>query len=703
LRARQQGNGSEQHSLRVMGANGGSSPTTISNNEFTAFGGVYRALWVMSRPHVTIENNTFTPLANQSDFTAILVGNREVWNGLPAPQPYDVVIRANTFSANGAPANNKGKAIEFVDDNDANGAAGFTRAIVGGNESADANLFDAAIGWYIALDDRSCTAQNHDGNSGGCNGGSGYAIGFGIAYSGGSNQSSQKRPFVWDINAVGNRFGGVYMPTMTQVQFDAVWAKTYDRHNAVTAASVGNVLYGYPPMTSGTIVFSPTGFTFDGNAHTIVATLAEDAQATCVVTPASVTDAGDTPVNAICTSATYNVSGSGSVHVDKATGAVTWGQLSFEYDGTLPTVTATLTQDGSACTVTGSVGPDVGDYAVHADCSDNNYTASADETAHVTPAHATLTIDSNSLAQTYDGNPKAVTVIVAPSGVAYGVTYDGNAAAPTAAGSYLVNVQITDANYQGNAVLGTLVIAKASQTINNFVASPANPTYSNGGTFNVAATGGGSGNPVVFDSTTPSVCTISATTVTMLAAGHCALTADQAGNGNYAAAAQVTLDVTINEPPLPDVGIGIDSGRDHVQYGKQLTYTIIVSNLGNTNIDSASVTDNLPPELDASTSSWTCYPAGGTTCNANGSGTNSLSGSVQNLPVGADVAFVLTVTVRNDAGVPTEQVVNMVSVSTAGDTNPVNDSATATTQIVIFRDGFEPGGDGAQNRNMQQP
>ncbi len=81
-----------------------------------------------------------------------------------------------------------------------------------------------------------------------------------------------------------------------------------------------------------------------------------------------------------------------------------------------------------------------------------------------------------------------------------------------------------------------------SQTITNFVANPANPLFVSGGTFGLSATGGGSGNPVVFASQTGAVCTTGGTngaTVTMVAAGNCTITADQDGNANYSAAAQV--------------------------------------------------------------------------------------------------------------------------------------------------------------------
>lgn len=116
---------------------------------------------------------------------------------------------------------------------------------------------------------------------------------------------------------------------------------------------------------------------------------------------------------------------------------------------------------------------------------------------------------------------------------------------PTAAGSFNFTVQATSSNGFSGTRAYTLVIAQGAQAITAFAANPASPTYAPGGTFTVSATGGASGNPVVFASTTPAVCTLAGSTVTTVAAGNCALTADQAGNANYSAAPQVPLAVTI--------------------------------------------------------------------------------------------------------------------------------------------------------------
>jgi hypothetical protein len=88
----------------------------------------------------------------------------------------------------------------------------------------------------------------------------------------------------------------------------------------------------------------------------------------------------------------------------------------------------------------------------------------------------------------------------------------------------------------------TVVVARAGQTV-TITSSPTSPTY--GGTYTLTATGGASGNPVVFGTSTPTVCSVSGSTVSFVHAGTCTLTADQAGSAYYDAAAQVTQQFTV--------------------------------------------------------------------------------------------------------------------------------------------------------------
>ena len=82
---------------------------------------------------------------------------------------------------------------------------------------------------------------------------------------------------------------------------------------------------------------------------------------------------------------------------------------------------------------------------------------------------------------------------------------------------------------------------QASQTITFPSISPKTAGYQ----FSAAATAS-SGLPVTFASTTESVCTVSGTLVTLIAAGNCTLAASQAGNPNYLPGASVSQTFSVS-------------------------------------------------------------------------------------------------------------------------------------------------------------
>lgn len=77
--------------------------------------------------------------------------------------------------------------------------------------------------------------------------------------------------------------------------------------------------------------------------------------------------------------------------------------------------------------------------------------------ASITVNQALASIALSNLTQTYDGQPKTIGVTTTPAGLSHAVTYNSASSAPIEVGSYLVEVAITDPNYQGNAT-ATLVI-----------------------------------------------------------------------------------------------------------------------------------------------------------------------------------------------------------------------------------------------------
>jgi hypothetical protein len=195
----------------------------------------------------------------------------------------------------------------------------------------------------------------------------------------------------------------------------------------------------------------------------------------------------------------------------------------------------------------------------------------------------TIVVGSAMLSQTIsfgalaDKRPDELPLIVAAT-ASSGLTVSFSSATPavcTVAGttvSYVaLGVCTIAANQAGDAtynpapqVSQSFTIAKGDQTI-SFGALAAKSIGDPD--FAVSATAS-SGLAVSFGSATPAVCTVTGTTVHLVAIGTCTIDADQAGDANWNAAPQVSqsfavaaamLDQTITFGALPDVTIGAPS------------------------------------------------------------------------------------------------------------------------------------------------
>jgi sugar lactone lactonase YvrE len=89
--------------------------------------------------------------------------------------------------------------------------------------------------------------------------------------------------------------------------------------------------------------------------------------------------------------------------------------------------------------------------------------------------------------------------------------------------------------------------------------------------FSISATAS-SGLPVTFTSTTTPVCTVSGSTVTILATGTCSITATQGGNGSYAAATPVTQSFVVSAANGVVATAGVNPAS-----GSALTHTFTFS------------------------------------------------------------------------------------------------------------------------------
>ena len=94
-----------------------------------------------------------------------------------------------------------------------------------------------------------------------------------------------------------------------------------------------------------------------------------------------------------------------------------------------------------------------------------------------------------------------------------------------------------------------IVVFRILQTI-TFTSIPPSPAYVDD-SYVVSATGGGSGNPVVFSSVTPAVCTLVGATVTFVSAGTCRVAANQDGSRTHTSAATQVQTIGVVTPTQP--------------------------------------------------------------------------------------------------------------------------------------------------------
>nr|WP_284694772.1 MBG domain-containing protein [Geomonas sp. Red32] len=150
----------------------------------------------------------------------------------------------------------------------------------------------------------------------------------------------------------------------------------------------------------------------------------------------------------------------------KMTATVTLGNLNQVYDGNGKSVTVTTSPGNLEASITynGSVIPPTvaGSYTVLATVNDSRYEGGTVGTLVISKASATVTLGG--LSRVYNGNELPAAVTTTPAGLAVGLTYNGSATVPVAAGSYVAAATVNDTNYQGNAS-GTLTIAKAAATV----------------------------------------------------------------------------------------------------------------------------------------------------------------------------------------------------------------------------------------------
>ncbi|MDY0350507.1 MAG: MBG domain-containing protein [Desulfobulbaceae bacterium] len=263
---------------------------------------------------------------------------------------------------------------------------------------------------------------------------------------------------------------------------DAGTGKTLIPSGSVNDGNGGNnylvtfetVSTGIIEKASATVTLSGLSNVYDGNAKS--ASAATDPAGLAVLITydglaAAPSNAGSYSVAAVIDDTNYQGSTDGTLVIAKATPVITWpapadivygtalgaGQLNGAAD-----VAGTFVYTPPAGTILDAGGNQTLAAAFTPDDGTNYNPATAQVTINVNKAPATVTLSG--LSHVYDGTPKSAPADTDPAGLAVLITYDGQAAAPSNAGSYSVAAVIDDTNYQGSTD-GTLVIAKATPVI----------------------------------------------------------------------------------------------------------------------------------------------------------------------------------------------------------------------------------------------
>jgi sugar lactone lactonase YvrE len=244
------------------------------------------------------------------------------------------------------------------------------------------------------------------------------------------------------------------------------------------------------------------------------------------------------------------VTGTASVTVSKAAATVTLmpSSLTQNYNGAVHVVTTSTNPTGLTvvCTYNGSSTPPTaaGSYAVVATIADANYQGSTTGTLVISVAVPTVTAWPTASAITYGQTLASSTLSGGTASVSGSFAFTTPGTKPDV-GTALEGVTFTPTDSSNNAsTVGTVsvTVSKAAQTIT--FAQPPTPVVYGVSPLTLSATGGASGNAIVF-SIVSGPGSISGNTLSITGAGTVVVAANQDGNASYNRAAQVTRSIVV--------------------------------------------------------------------------------------------------------------------------------------------------------------
>ncbi len=328
-----------------------------------------------------------------------------------------------------------------------------------------------------------------------------------------------------------------------------------------------------------------------------------------------------------------------------------------------PASTGTIvfaTTNSTVCSVNSSTGAltvlTAGTCTITANNSGTtNYLAAPQVSQTITVAKASPLLSSFSIAnQSFGGSPLTLTAPTVSSSIPGSFTYtSATTSVATISGANLSSVGIgtsiitalftpTDTtNYNTASITATVTVGKSSTLTITFGTAPTGVSYAEpAGTHSVTATSSPSSTgTIIFASTTPSICSVNASTgsLTIIALGTCTITANNAGTANYSAALQISQDLVVGQSSALNLTFG--AAPTGVTYGESVgTHSVTAtSSPASTGTITFASTTSTVCTVNSSSGALTILASGTCTITANDSGTTNYLAAAQitqNITVG---------------------------------------------------------------------
>jgi uncharacterized repeat protein (TIGR01451 family) len=415
---------------------------------------------------------------------------------------------------------------------------------------------------------------------------------------------------------------------------------------------------------SGTTALPPGTTSFDVQAISRALPAAR-ARATAQVTLGNNKAMTLSGVPSTLTAPTLPASGSFGVRI--ANGGNVEDAYSLAITGTTGNLTASL-HDGSGSSVASVAPVRLPGNAAAQFRVDATLAAGGSETGTVT-LKATSQSDAaitSSVVLTYARNGAANILVNTPGELDF-----GNQALSSTSAMHSVNLINSGA---GNFVIGSATVLGTNS--GDFHLASGSNACSAGGT--IAANGGS--------------CTLYAS-FAPLALGARAARIDVVNSG-----ASVTISVPMQGTGVDGnhLGAELTVNRNVVQYLHTLSYLVTARNPGPTAVAGVSVSLPLPVQFVAGSASWFCINAGDPNAVCASAGSGALADSNVVVPAQGSVSYVVSGLV---SGVTLGETISATAhVTSTLDPGPY--TASASTVVVIYRDGFELFGDGAESLRL---